>query len=80
MEKKIKRTRFFELLKSRNITGYTLSKRLGYKERTTVYKWLYGISEPNAATMLKLMQILDVSAEEILCCFAEGGKMVITEE
>ena len=61
------------MLKSRNITAYKLAGLLGYKDstKTTVYKWVYGVSEPSAATMLKLMEILDVSAQEILEIFAE---------
>lgn len=64
---------FADLLQSRKITAYKLSKILGYKDssRTTVYKWVQGKAEPNAATMLKLTEILDVSAEEILRIFAE---------
>ena len=66
----MKRTAFFNLLKSRNITAYKLALMLGY-DKTTVYKWIYGQGEPNAETMLKLIVILDVSALEILQIFAE---------
>ena len=69
--KTIRRKRFADLLQSRNITAYKLSEMLGYDDRGTVYKWIYGKSEPNAATMLKLIEILDISAEEILRMFAE---------
>lgn len=72
MKKKVvkRRTAFEELLKARGITAYALAKVLGYKANA-VYKWIYGQGEPNAATMLKLTLILDVSAEEILRIFAE---------
>lgn len=68
-----RRTRFENLLKSRKITAYKLASLLGYKDstKTTVYKWIYGVSEPNAAMMLKLTEILGVSAQEILEIFAE---------
>lgn len=68
-----RRTRLENLLKSRKITAYKLASLLGYKDSTgtTVYKWIYGVSEPNATTMLKLTEILDVSAQEILEIFAE---------
>ena len=69
---KKRRKRFEELLKSRKITAYKLSKMLNYKDSTTVYRWVYGNGEPNAATMLRLMEILDVSALEILQIFAEA--------
>lgn len=75
--KEIKRNSAFEtLLKSRGITAYKLSQKLGYKDKYTVYKWIYGKGEPNAATMLRLMDILDVSAEEILRIFGERGTAV----
>ena len=52
------------------MTAYRLSKILGYKDHA-VYKWIYGKGEPNAETMLKLTEILNVSAQEILKMFAE---------
>lgn len=70
MGKNIVRKRFAALLQSRGITAYQLAKQLG-RDKTSVYKWIYGIGEPNARTMLKLMMILDVSAQEILEIFAE---------
>ncbi|MBQ9728208.1 MAG: helix-turn-helix transcriptional regulator [Clostridia bacterium] len=75
---KINRKRLAELLSSRKITAYKLAQMLGYKDssKTTVYKWIYGEGEPNAATMLKLMEILDVSALDILRIFAEGTEKV----
>ena len=66
-----KRTAFAELLSSRKVTAYKLSLTLGYKDNTTVYKWIYGKGEPDAKTMLRLIEILDVSALEILRVFAE---------
>ena len=76
MKRNKKRQAFADLLRSRNVTAFKLGQELGYKDKsdTTVYKWVYGQSAPNAATMLKLMEILDVSAEEILRIFAEGQK------
>lgn len=72
MKKKgIKRNTAFEaLLKAKGVTAYKLSQLLGYKDKSAVYKWIYGKGEPNAATMLRLMNILDISAEEILRVFA----------
>ena len=68
-----RRTRFENLLKSRKITAHKLAGLLGYKDstKTTVYTWIYGISEPNAAMLLKLTEMLGVSAQEILEIFAE---------
>ncbi len=73
MEKGKRRERLVALLRSRGITAYKLGKMLGYKDgtRTTVYKWIYGKSEPNAKTMLRLMEILDISALDVLITFAE---------
>ena len=75
MKKKIikKKTAFANLLSARKITAYKLSGLLGYKDKTAVYKWIYGRGEPNAATMLKLIELLDVSALELLRMFAEGA-------
>lgn len=66
-----KNARFSALLNARKITGYKLASLLGYKDKTTVYHWIYGRGEPNARTMLKLMEILDVSALELLQIFGE---------
>ena len=71
-----KNERLVALLKSRGITAYKLAEVLGYKDKskTVVYQWVYGRGEPNAQTMLKLMEILDVSALEILRVFGEVEK------
>ena len=76
MAKKGKRRRLVNLLKACKITAYKLANILGYKDstRTTVYKWIYGLSAPSAATMLKLTEILDVSAQEILEIFAQESE------
>ena len=65
-----RRERLAQLLKARKITAYKLAEMLGYKDKTTAYRWIYGKGEPNAQTMLKLMEILDVSALDILRIFA----------
>ena len=71
-KKEIKENKKFKsLLQSRNITAYQLSKRLGYKDGTTAYKWIYGKSEPSARIILKMSEILDVSAFELLMIFAD---------
>ena len=61
---------FENLLQSRKITAYQLAKELGCGH-SRVYKWVYGVAEPNAKTLLRLTKMLDVSAEEILHIFAE---------
>jgi transcriptional regulator with XRE-family HTH domain len=71
-----RRVKFAEILSSRKITAYKLAKTLGYKDVTTVYRWIYVRGEPNAATMLKLMEILDVSALDLLQAFAEGNELI----
>lgn len=76
MGKKVVRKRLAEVLKSRGITAYKLAAMLGYKDKTSVYKWVYGVGQPNAATMLKLMLLLDITAREVLEIFAEGSKEV----
>ena len=76
-KKNIKRkTKFAELLKKKGVTAYRLTKMLGYKGGNTVYKWVYGYGEPNAKTMLTLMEILDISALEILRTFAEDENAI----
>ncbi len=71
MKKQGRRKAFADLLHSRNITAYKLAELLEYKDKTAVYKWIYRKGEPNSATMLRLMDILEVSAAEILRMFAE---------
>ena len=66
----MRRTGFERLLKRRNISAYKLAQILGYKDKTVVYKWIYGRGEPNAKTMLLLISILDVPALDLLKMFA----------
>lgn len=68
-QKKI--NQFFKtLLKNKSISPYDLAKELDIKPQS-VYRYIWGEREPNARTMLKLMKILNVSAETILMIFAE---------
>ena len=67
----MRRTEFERLLRVRNISAYRLAQMLGYKDKTVVYKWIYGKGEPSAKTMLLLTSILDVSADTILRVFAD---------
>lgn len=68
---------FARILEQKGLTSYALAKMIGYKPQT-VYNWVYGHGTPEPAVMLKIMKILDISAEEILKMFAEeateGGK------
>lgn len=61
---------FKTLLKNKSISPYDLAKELDIKPQS-VYRYIWGEREPNARTMLKLMKILNVSAETILTIFAE---------
>ena len=57
-----------------NLNGLTVgmvSELLGYTDSSRVYKWLYNKAAPNASTMLKLAEILNCSAEDMLRCFAD---------
>lgn len=62
--------KFKELLKSKNMTCYGLAKKLGVKLQT-VYQWAWGRCTPNPETILQIVEILEVSAEEVLRCFVE---------
>ncbi len=68
-QKKINQS-FKMLLKNKSISPYDLAKELDIKPQS-VYRYIWGEREPNARTMLKLMKILNVSAETILTIFAE---------
>lgn len=68
-QKKINQS-FKTLLKNKSISPYDLAKELDIKPQS-VYRYIWGEREPNARTMLKLMKILNVSAETILTIFAE---------
>ena len=58
------------LLNLNGLTVNKLSELLGYSDPSRVYKWLYNKAAPNASTMLKLTELLNCSAENILRCFA----------
>lgn len=66
-----RRKEFEKLIKDKGIKPTELAETLGYQSKYTVYKWIYGVSEPNAATMLRLMELLEISAEEVLHLFAD---------
>ena len=68
-QKKINQS-FKTLLKNKSISPYDLAKELDIKPQS-VYRYIWGEREPNARTMLKLMKILNVSAETILTIFAD---------
>ena len=65
-----KNEKLLYLLNLNGLTAYKVAKLLGYKDSSRVYKWLYNKASPNALTMLKLSEILNCSAEDILRCFA----------
>jgi len=65
-----KNEKLLYLLNLNGLTAYKVAELLGYKDSSRVYKWLYCKATPNASTMLKLMEILSCSAEDILRCFA----------
>ena len=67
---KIRRKKLFETLEKKNMTAYSLAREISYKPQA-VYNWLYGIGTPGPAVMLRLIRILDVTAEELLRMFAE---------
>ena len=69
---KKKRAKFAAMLKKAGYSAYKMSIVLGYKDRSTVRKWIYGDGQPSAGKMLMLKDLLDVSAEEILRAFAES--------
>lgn len=66
-----RRKEFEKLIKDKGIKPTELAETLGYQSKYTVYKWIYGIAEPNAATMLRLMELLEIDAETLLHLFAE---------
>ena len=69
-----KNEKLLYLLNLNGLTVYKIAKKLGYKDPSRVYKWLYKKAEPNAQTMLLLKKILNCSADEILDCFANIEK------
>lgn len=69
-----KNEKLLYLLNLNDLTAYKVAQKLGYKDPSRVYKWLYKKAEPNAQTMLMLMKILNCSADEILDCFANIEK------
>lgn len=59
---------FKELLKSRDIHGAQLARRLGFT-RSTVSRWVAGKSLPRAEDLPKIAEILNVSCDELLASF-----------
>ena len=64
------RERLARILEQKGMSAYALAKAVGYKPQT-VYNWVYGHGTPTPAVMLKIMDILGISAQEILGLFAD---------
>ena len=62
--------KFLKLLHENNCSAIRLAKLLGV-ERNAIYNWDKLRSSPNPQTILKIKEILGVSAEELLKCFVE---------
>lgn len=71
MNKNIKRIKLYELLEQRKMTAYSFARALNYKPQA-VYNWLYGIGTPSVKVMLNIMEVLNISADEVLSLFVEG--------
>lgn len=67
--------KFQQILKDKGFTCGSLAKVLGIG-RQAVYQWSWGKCTPSPEMILKIKDILQVSAEEVLLCFVnnEGGK------
>lgn len=68
--------KFQQLLKDKGFTRGTLAKAIGVG-RQAVYQWSWGKCAPDPETILKIKDILQVSAEEVLLCLVKdkGGKL-----
>ena len=66
-----KRKKLAQLLEQKGMSAYALAKAVGYKPQT-VYNWLYGHGTPTPTVMLKMIKVLDISAQKILEIFSEG--------
>lgn len=66
---------FKELLRAKGYTYGTFAKKINYS-RQAVFSWASGRCAPNPETILKIKDILQVSAEEVLLSFVneKGGK------
>ena len=64
------RERLARILEQKGMSAYALAKAVGYKPQT-VYNWVYRHGTPTPTVMLKMMDILDVSAREILEIFSD---------
>ena len=60
-----------ELLKSKDLHGAQLARRLGYN-RTIVSAWVKGRSKPGIDVVPKIAEILDVSVAEVVACFTDN--------
>lgn len=61
---------FKELLKSKGFSYRVLAEAIGSKTQT-VYSWASGRCTPPPETILKINDILQVPAEEVLMCFVK---------
>lgn len=62
--------KFLNLLRKNNCSVIKLAKLLGI-ERNAIYNWDKLRSSPNPQTILKIKEVLGVSAEEVLRCFVK---------
>lgn len=60
---------FLELLKSRGFTQVSFAKAIGVRFQT-VNRWIHGTRKPLIDNIIRIAEVLNVSADVVVKCFS----------
>jgi SOS-response transcriptional repressor LexA len=63
----------------RNLTQKQLAEKLGERSGSVIYNWEKGIGRPDCDKLVRLCDVLDISADELLCCKSMAQHPTTTE-
>ena len=63
----------------RNMTQKQLAEKLGESSGSVIYNWEKGIGRPDCDKLVRLCDILDISADELLGCKSMAQRPTVTE-
>ena len=63
----------------RNLNQKQLAEKLGERSGSVIYNWEKGIGRPDCDKLVRLCDVLDISADELLCCKSMAQHPTTTE-
>ena len=72
-------TRIKKYREFRNLTQKQLAEKLGESSGSVIYNWEKGIGRPDCDKLVRLCDVLDISADELLSCKSMAQRPTATE-